>query len=144
MFPRSETMRLYTASLFSSGRSSIFVSILATLMPYPSRLSPSFSVSSLASSPSRPEITSSCVRLLITFFNALYTLELILDSAFCWDPLSFWINLTGSSIRHNTKQSEIMDFLSEVMTSLAAKSLRINLLVMTVSDWMMGIFQPNP
>ena len=33
MFPRSEIMRSYTAALFSSGRSSRFVSMASTVMP---------------------------------------------------------------------------------------------------------------
>ena len=93
-----------------------------------------FSVSIWASSPSRPEMTSSWVRLLMTFFRELYTLELMRDSAFWVEPLKFWMNFVGSSIRHNTKQSEIMDFLSEVITSLGARSYNISLLLMGVSD----------
>ena len=75
-----------------------------------------------ASSPSRPEMTSSCFMELMTFFRLLYTTVSMRYSALARLPESVWMNLSGSEISHSTKLSATIDFLSAVMTSLTARS----------------------
>ena len=120
------------------------VSIARTVMPYLSNVVPTFSMMRAASSPSRPDITSSCFIELITVLRLLYTTVSMRYSAFAMLPDSVWINFSGSVMRQSTKLSATMDFLSLVITSLTARSYSISVLGRVLTVWMNGSFMLSP
>ena len=69
-------------------------------MPYCSVVFPMFFIMAAASSPSRPEMTSFWVVLLMIFFVELYTMVSRRLSALEMEEFRVWANFRGSLICH--------------------------------------------
>ena len=122
MLFRSLIMRVYTALLLSSGRSSFLVSTAMSRMPYRVKESPMLAMMASTTAPLRPLMIASRVMELMTTFRALYTFTLMRLSAFSTLPERVSMNFLGSSMRQMAKQSAIRLVLSAVSRSLTGRS----------------------